>query len=459
MELSFGQVAYDEHFDGFMRHYLTIKTGKIPRIRDVYKAFKAYSKEPEISDLGVDELVKDIYLFSTYFCAMALGKEKDKGLAEAFRDLRDLKVDVAYPFLLELYHDYKNGSLTKQELIEVVRLVESYVFRRVVCNIPPNSLNKTFATFGRFLRKEKYVESVKANFQLLPSYRRFPNDNEFERDIKVRDLYNFRSRSYWLRRLENYRRKEVVVVPEYTIEHIMPQNENLSLAWQNDLGHDWKTVQKTWLHTLGNLTLTGYNPEYSDRPFCEKRLMEGGFKDSPLQLNKDVKETEIWNEKAINRRADRLAKIATKVWIMPDLSKEIVDKYSDISKRTSGFRIEDHIQLSHSSAMRPVFEILRKDILNIDPVVTEEFLKLYVAYKAETNFTDVVPQANALRVTLNLPFQNIDDPRRICKDVSNVGRWGNGDVEFKLSSVEEIPYAISLIEQSFEYQMGNGKEE
>jgi uncharacterized protein with ParB-like and HNH nuclease domain/predicted transport protein len=459
MELSFGQVAYDEHFDGFMRHYLTIKTGKIPRIRDVYKAFKAYSKEPEISDLGVDELVKDIYLFSTYFCAMALGKEKDKGLAEAFRDLRDLKVDVAYPFLLELYHDYKNGSLTKQELIEVVRLVESYVFRRVVCNIPPNSLNKTFATFGRFLRKEKYVESVKANFQLLPSYRRFPNDNEFERDIKVRDLYNFRSRSYWLRRLENYRRKEVVVVPEYTIEHIMPQNENLSLAWQNDLGPDWKTVQKTWLHTLGNLTLTGYNPEYSDRPFCEKRLMEGGFKDSPLQLNKDVKETEIWNEKAINRRADRLAKIATKVWIMPDLSKEIVDKYSDISKRTSGFRIEDHIQLSHSSAMRPVFEILRKDILNIDPVVTEEFLKLYVAYKAETNFTDVVPQANALRVTLNLPFQNIDDPRRICKDVSNVGRWGNGDVEFKLSSVEEIPYAISLIEQSFEYQMGNGKEE
>ncbi|HAW07857.1 MAG TPA: hypothetical protein DCW42_01605 [Bacteroidetes bacterium] len=459
MELSFGQVAYDEHFDGFMRHYLTIKTGKIPRIRDVYKAFKAYSKEPEISDLGVDELVKDIYLFSTYFCAMALGKEKDKGLAEAFRDLRDLKVDVAYPFLLELYHDYKNGSLTKQELIEVVRLVESYVFRRVVCNIPPNSLNKTFATFGRFLRKEKYVESVKANFQLLPSYRRFPNDNEFERDIKVRDLYNFRSRSYWLRRLENYRRKEVVVVPEYTIEHIMPQNENLSLAWQNDLGPDWKTVQKTWLHTLGNLTLTGYNPEYSDRPFCEKRLMEGGFKDSPLQLNKDVKETEIWNEKAINRRADRLAKIATKVWIMPDLSKDIVDKYSDISKRTSGFRIEDHIQLSHSSAMRPVFEILRKDILNIDPVVTEEFLKLYVAYKAETNFTDVVPQANALRVTLNLPFQNIDDPRRICKDVSNVGRWGNGDVEFKLSSVEEIPYAISLIEQSFEYQMGNGKEE
>jgi len=459
MEISFGQVAYDEHFDGFMRHYLTIKTGKIPRIRDVYKAFKVYSKEPEISELGVDELVKDIYLFSTYFCAMALGKEKDKGLGEAFRDLRDLKVDVAYPFLLELYHDYKIGLLQKYELIEIVRLIESYVFRRVVCNIPPNSLNKTFATFGRFLRKENYVESVKANFQLMPSYRRFPNDSEFERDIKVRDLYNFRSRSYWLRRLENFKRKEIVTIPEYTIEHIMPQNENLSLAWQNELGPNWKTIQKTWLHTLGNLTLTGYNPEYSDRPFSEKRMIDGGFKDSPLQLNKDVKETEEWDEMAIKRRADRLAKIATKVWIMPDLPQNIIDQYSNSTKRTSGFGIEDHLYLSPSSPMRNIFDLLRKDILNIDPVVTEEFLKHYVAYKAETNFADIVPQANALRVTLNLPFQYIDDPRQICKDVSNVGRWGNGDVEFKLSSYEEIPYAMSLIDQSFEYQMGNGKEE
>ena len=107
----------------------------------------------------------------------------------------------------------------------------------------------------------------------LPSYRRFPSDEEFHRDLQTRDLYNFRSRSYWLRRFENHGRKERVPVDEYTIEHIMPQNEALPAAWQTELGPEWQRVQETWLHTLGNLTLTGYNSEYSDRPFAEKRDM------------------------------------------------------------------------------------------------------------------------------------------------------------------------------------------
>jgi hypothetical protein len=105
----------------------------------------------------------------------------------------------------------------------------------------------------------------------MPSYRRFPNDEEFQRDIKLRDLYNFRSRSYWLRRLENHGRKERVDVENYTIEHILPQNESLSKEWQAELGPEWQHLQQTWLHTLGNLTLTGYNSEYSDFPFAYKR--------------------------------------------------------------------------------------------------------------------------------------------------------------------------------------------
>ena len=201
---------------------------------------------------------------------MALGKETDKKLAEAFRDLRELKVDVAYPFLLELYDDYSNGRLEGADLGAVVRLVEAYVFRRAICAIPTNSLNKTFATFGRALRKDRYLESIQAHLLTLPSYRRFPSDEEFRREIVVRDLYNFPRRSYWLRRLENHGRKERVPVDEYTIEHILPQNENLSAKWRAELGPEWRRVQESWLHTLGNLTLTGYNTEYSDRPFLDK---------------------------------------------------------------------------------------------------------------------------------------------------------------------------------------------
>ncbi|OWE35898.1 hypothetical protein A8M42_06415 [Escherichia coli] len=112
--------------------------------------------------------------------------------------MRELKVDVAYPFLLALYHDYKNGVLSQEDFLNIIRLIESYVFRRAVCAIQTNSLNKTFATFYKVINKEKYLESIQVHFLNLPSYRRFPNDDEFKRELKVRDLYNFRSRSYWL---------------------------------------------------------------------------------------------------------------------------------------------------------------------------------------------------------------------------------------------------------------------
>ena len=315
METAFEQEAYSKHFDGFMRHYLTLKTGKIPQGRKVYEAFKVYARSPQVHDIGT--IVADVQTFADYYCAMALGKEKDPVLAVVFADLRELNVDVAYPFLLELYDDYTNGLLPVEELEKAVRLVESYVFRRAVCGIPTNSLNRTFSTFGQALKKDCYLESIQAQFLLQPSYRRFPGDEEFRRELMVRDLYNFRRRNYWLRRLENHDRKERVHIKEYTIEHIMPQNDKLSQEWRDSLGEDWKQVHEKWLHTLGNLTLTGYNSEYSDRPFKDKRDMKGGFRDSPIKLNEGLGQTETWNESAIKKRADRLASQASIVWAAP----------------------------------------------------------------------------------------------------------------------------------------------
>ena len=326
MEVDFGQEAYATHFDSFMRHYLTVKTGEIPNVREVYEAFKQYARS-KVRMEGIEALVADIRAFAGYYCAMALGAEQDAELTAAFHDLRELRVDVAYPFLLELYQDYATQALSRQELLHVVRLVESYVFRRAVCAIPTNSLNKTFATFGRALKKDRYFESILAYFLLLPSYRRFPDDEEFKREIQLKDLYNFRNRSYWLRRLENYGRRERVPVDEYTIEHILPQNENLSAQWQAELGSEWERIHKTYLHTLGNLTLSGYNSEYSDRPFAEKRDMSGGFKESPLRLNQGLGSLVYWNEETIHERAEKLAGQALNVWAAPKLDPTVLEAY------------------------------------------------------------------------------------------------------------------------------------
>ncbi len=457
MELDFGQEAYTTHFDSFMRHYLTVKTGEIPNVGKVYEAFKKFAGAS--GEMKVEELVADIRAFVSYYCAMALGAESDSDLKTAFHDLRELRVDVAYPFLLELYHDYSTKLLSHNNLLKAVRYVESYVFRRAVCGIPTNSLNKTFATFARALKlkKDRYLESIQAHFLLLPSYRRFPSDEEFKRDLKTKDLYSFRSRSYWLRRLENHGRKERVPVDEYTIEHILPQNENLSESWKRELGPEWKRIQETWLHTLGNLTLTGYNPEYSDRIFSEKRDMKGGFGESPLRLSEGLRVQDHWTEEAICGRAEKLAQYAVSVWAEPSLDRQVIDAYRPGAPEAF-YSISDYPALA-MGPLREVFEAFRKQVLGSDPCVTEEVLKLYVAYKAETNFVDIVPMAKQLRLFLNMTFPEINDPKEICKDVSGVGHWGNGDVEVELTSLEELPYVLGLVRQSLETQLGNGGEE
>ena len=466
MEKAFGQAAYVVHFDAFMRHYLTTKTGEIPNVREVYLAFKAFAQKQPDTHTRTRDLVADIHAYALYYCAMALGTETDAGLKQAFHDLRELKVDVAYPFLLDVYHDYKQGRLNNDEALQIVRLVESYVFRRAICAIPTNSLNKTFAGLSRTLKKDRYLESVQAALLLLPSYRRFPKDEEFQREIKLRDLYNFRSRSYWLRRLENHGRKERVVVEDYTIEHILPQNEDLSPEWQQELGPDWQRIQEEWLHTLGNLTLTGYNSEYSDRPFAYKRDQvtdkDGnpiGFASSPLKLNLGLGAVAQWDEAAIKARAERLATDAAKVWKVPALDNSVLDAYRATPAQTGQtYSMADHPHLE-TGAMKPVFEALRKAVQALNPNVTEEFLKLYVAYKAETNFVDVVPQAKRLLLVLNIGIAELDDPRGLCRDISNIGRWGNGDVEVGLSSLDELPYVMGLIRQALDRQMGGPQDD
>jgi len=459
MEVAFGQEAYGLHFDGFMRHFLTLRTGEVPRIRDVYEAFKSHSRTPEVAERGVEALVADIQMFASYYCAMALGGETDPLLSQAFSDLRELKVDVAYPLLLELYDDYANDRLSRDEFYQSVRLIESYVFRRAVCAIPTNSLNKTFANFAKGLDKSRYLESLQAAFLLLPSYRRFPADEEFARELRQRDLYHFPRRSYWLRRLENHGRKERVPVDDYTIEHIMPQNVNLSSEWRESLGEDWERVHSTWLHTLGNLTLTGYNSEYSDHGFATKRDMAGGFSESPLRVNEGLGALDTWNETTIQERAEQLGRRFTDVWIAPTLPVEVLDSYRPVKAAPSpGYSIADHKHLVGSEQTRALFDLLSANVLALDPCVTEEFLKLYVAYKAETNFVDVVPQAKRLRLTINLDFHDLHDPRGLANDVTNAGRWGNGNVDVIVENEESIPYVMGLIRQAFERQMGNSED-
>ena len=450
MEQSFGEnISY---LPWFIRDYRTMRESAIPNIDHVYETFKNHLKSSN-GPKNMEEAVKFLHRYSQYYVRIALLKEKEPELLKRTKEIQQLRMDVSYPFLIAIYSDYEDKAITLEEFIEIMDIVKNYVFRRAICGIPTNSLNKTFATLYKRLKRETYLESVKAAFLMMDGYRRFPNDAEFEREIVSKDVYNFRSRNYLLEALENMKRKELVNTENYTIEHILPQNVNTPEEWKIELGDNWEKVKEKYLHTLGNLTLTGYNSELSDRPFKDKKTIPGGFNTSPLFLNDSVRQENTWNEEAILRRANNLGARASKIWKRPMLLDDRLLLYKEQEETTeeSVYNIDHYEHLKDE--ILNLYRHFEKRVLNIDSSVRVEFKKLYIAFKSQTNFVDVVPQKKRLRLSLNMEFDKIKDPKGICKDVSGLGRWGNGDVEVGLDNLNDLDYVMELIQQAFELQV------
>ena len=325
MEQRFGD-AYAKKFDLFVRDYLTLKRRQIPNIGAVYETFKNHVPR-QITPEDLQATIAEIARYSKYYVSFALEQEEDSELQECFSDINILEVTVAFPFLLEVYDDYIQGKISKSETVDILRLVESYVFRRAICDIPTNSLNRTFAERLMLnFNKNNYLENLKEAFLKLEGMSdtyRFPSDSEFKQEFQVKGVYNNPKRcQYLLRKLENHNNKQSIRrIEDYTVEHIMPQNSELSEEWQKELGENWQEIQEKYLHTIGNLTLTGYNSELSDHPFSKKKEHKpGGFRDGGLRLNVSLVDACRWNEEAIQKRARELAEKALKIWTYPKLT-------------------------------------------------------------------------------------------------------------------------------------------
>ncbi|GAA7339801.1 DUF262 and DUF1524 domain-containing protein [Helicobacter pylori] len=439
-------------FDRFVRHYLTIKTREIPNINKVYVAFKDYQQERGIE---IEDLLKDLQKYCGYFCQIKFKKEADEGLNKALGFLVDLDMDVVYPLLLELYSDYSDGVLSKQDFIPIIYLIESYICRRTVCGLAANGLNKIFPSFTKHIQKDQYLEGIEKHFGLLKGGQRFPNDDEFRNSFITIDFYKkFKKKTKcFLERLEHFDTKEPVNTQKYTIEHIMPQT--LESEWKKDLGQDYERIHDQYLHTIGNLTLTGYNQEYNNKSFQEKRDMEKGFKQSPLKLNQSLKDLESFGEKEIEKRANVLADWALKIWTYPKLDAETLEKYKPKKeKKKKEKKVYDLSSYKFGSHSRELFDILRKEIKALDERITESFMKAYIAYKFKTNFVDIVVQTKDLKLYLNMKFNELQDEKNLASDATNKHHNGNGDIEVKLETKENIPYCLGLIKQALEKQMG-----
>ncbi|WRE45213.1 DUF1524 domain-containing protein [Helicobacter pylori] len=276
---------------------------------------------------------------------------------------------------------------------------------------------------------------------------KFPKDSEFKNLFITIDFYNLKERNYFFERLENFDTKEPVNTKRLTTEHIMPQK--LTPEWERDLGENFQAIHEKYLHTIGNLTLTGYNQEYSNNSFQKKRDMEKGFKQSPLKLNQSLKDGSFGEKEILNRAKD-LADWALKIWTYPKLDAETLEKYKPKKEK----KVYDLSSYKFSSNSRELFDILSKEIKALDEKIAEKFNQDYISYIFNTNFVDIVLLKNGLKLYLNMKFHELQDEKNLASDMTNKGHLGNGNIEVKLETKEDIPYCLELIKQVLEKQMG-----
>ncbi|MEG0451025.1 MAG: DUF262 and DUF1524 domain-containing protein [Lysinibacillus sp.] len=438
-------------FDRFMRDYLTIKTEKIPNIHNIYKDFKSYVLEENIAVAG---LLEELEFYSKCYLAITYQKDmSNKQIQKHLLNITKLKVDVSYPFILEAYADLLRAKMTENEFIMLLKLIESYVLRRSICNVATNGLNKAFVTLLKEVDKDTYIESFKVALVTKKGSSRYPNDAEFIREFKTRNMYKMRNLRYLLEQIENFNRKEPISIADFTIEHVMPQNENISNEWQNELGPDYLTVHQTYLHTIGNLTLTAYNPSLSDKPFALKKSTDKGFLKSPLFLNESIAQSNLWNKTSIENRAELLVQKALTIWSFPIVDQATIDKYQPNKQleQELDFKSFDN---RFTNTTLTFYEKLQEKIIAIDPAsIKVSYMKRYIAFKAITNFVDVIPYKKKLKLTLNFPFEEVIDPTNMSRDITNIGSWGNGDVEVTIEKTEHIQPAFEIIKQAYEYQI------
>lgn len=322
----------DKLLDNFFIDYLNMKSDGFVKESEAYKSFKqVYVEGKYDNEKMLQEILhyaKQYYVFC--YGSSDFGAEVNKALA----GLRKLKQTTVYLFLFRVFDDYENGIINKNELARVLKMLLSYSIRRLVCEIGSNTLRGLYKTlYGRvFEQKENkntYYDSLVSFFLQQTSKNTIPSDNEFVTALQEKNLYSKNALcKYLLCTIEN-QGKETLDTENLSIEHIMPQNKNLSMSWQKMLGENWQSVHEKYLHTLGNLTLTGYNSELGDKPFEKKKEKLEETITHIAVLYSDVKDKSEWNSVNMEKRAKRLAEIILKLFPIeqPKIKIEFTDPH------------------------------------------------------------------------------------------------------------------------------------
>lgn len=392
----------------FFRYYLTLKLAKTPSRNQIYEVFRDY-----YTTYSVDkrEFFEQLAEYAFAYQQILENHTGNRTIDVILYRFNQLEVTVIRPFLMAILRDYNEHIINEDEVAKILRIIENYIARRMITQTPSNALNKIMATLYRDLIKyhsEGIEPSEVIAFVLLNKQRSgyFPTDEDIQNSLEVRDMYNVNSkfRSYFFERLENTNHVETLNIyggiesGDISVEHIMPQK--LNSIWKKELGESYQEIHANYLNNLGNLTLTGYNSKYSNRPFKEKKNIEKGFNESHFSfLNQIPKATNEWGKEEIVKRRNQLIDQALMVWPMPETTYQPIESIEesnlyiyDGEETYTGYRIKGYIFVDEDyqevTTWREMFIQVIKRLARVNPNKIMELASSRLNSGYTTLFTD-----------------------------------------------------------------------
>lgn len=420
----------------FVRDYLSVKQQAIPQQKRIYTTFKDYV---DLSDIDTETLLKEMLDYAKRYSVLLEGNTGHKALDGCIHRLNRLETTVTRPYFLEVLRLFNNGELMIDQVTEIFLITESYLFRRTMCDLPSNSLNKIFLMLHREILRydgtaDEYVEKLKFALLSKKERARFPDDEEFTRAFEERQVYlmNGKNKVYILERLENGGTLEDKDVYRhlddgtYSIEHIMPQH--LTPTWQRELGEDYEQIHGQWLHRIANLTLTAYNPNYGNSSFAEKKTMPNGFVESGIRMNTWIAQKYKWTLSELEERSRNLAEKALSIWSKPNTD------YKPSEKQLDTYTLDNDGEMTGRLIARFTFK-------NTEQPVTswvEMFVKVIQILYAEDK-TVITKLAVSEEDNIALHFSMNKDVFSKCAEIGDgIYVWTNTDTRSKLSVLNRL---------------------
>ena len=321
---------------------------------------------------------------------------------------------------MRLYDCREDGRLSDGDFTAALDVVESYLMRRAVAGSQTRSYWDVFAGFANRIDNQRPLDSLILSMVRQQGTYSFPRDDAFRQSLQESNLYRLRVCKQLLSRLENAGSKEPSPTGTYSIEHVMPQNDDLSLEWQTMLGERWQEIHGVWLHRLGNLTLTAYNARYSDRPFEEKKTIPGGFNEAAVRLSKFIRDKTAWTETEMKERGRLLADRAMEIWRLskpdPEYAEEV--RIRELRAREARTNV---LNIPMPNRLHSVFTFLHKEITNMEDGIIAVQERNSACYYSRDHqfFLEVLPQRYGLKLLLDLDISEVDDPQGIAKDAND----------------------------------------